>query len=95
MLQAVEYLNEKNPGRKTILVFSDLEEDLQDDYVRDIPLTMDGFEVVAVNVTKLRTDNVDPREYMNRLEGWQGRVESGNGSWRVINDLDRLDRILG
>ena len=95
VLQAVEYLNEKNPGRKTILVFSDLEEDLQDGYIRDIPLTMDGFEVVALNVTKLRSDNVDPREYMNRLEGWQNRVESGGGTWRVINDLDRLDRILG
>jgi hypothetical protein len=95
VLQAVEYLNEKNPGRKTILVFSDLEEDLKDGYVRDIPLTMDGFEVIALNVTKLRSDNVDPREYMNRLETWQNRVESGGGTWRVINDLDRLDRILG
>jgi hypothetical protein len=95
VLQAVEYLNEKNPGRKTILVFSDLEEDLRDGYVRDIPLTMDGFEVVALNVTKLRADNVDPRKYMNRLEHWQSRVEAGGGSWRVINDLDRLERILG
>jgi hypothetical protein len=76
-------------------VFSDLEEDLKDGYIRDIPLTMDGFEVVALNVTKLRADNVDPREYMNRLETWQSRVESGGGTWRVINDLDRLDRILG
>jgi hypothetical protein len=56
---------------------------------------MDGFEVVAINVTKLRSDNVDPREYMTRLEDWQHKVESGGGSWRVINDLDRLDRILG
>jgi hypothetical protein len=95
VLQAVEYLNEKNPGSKTILVFSDLEEDLQDGYIRDIPLTMDGFEVVAVNVTKLRADNIDPRKYMNRLETWQSRVESGGGTWRVINDLDRLDHILG
>jgi hypothetical protein len=95
VLQAVEYLNEKNPGSKTILAFSDLEEDLKDGYVRDIPLTVDGFEVVAVNVTKLRADNVDPRKYMNRLEAWQGRVEAGGGTWRVINDLDRLDRILG
>jgi hypothetical protein len=95
VLQAIEYLNEKNPGRKTILIFSDLKEDLQEGYVRDIPFSMDGFEVVAINVTKLRTDNVDPREYMTRLEDWQGKVESGGGSWRVINDLDRLDRILG
>jgi hypothetical protein len=95
ILQASEYLNEKAPGHKTILIFSDLKEDLKKGYVRDIPLTVDGFEVIAINVTKLRTDNVDPREYMTRLEDWQRRVESGGGSWRVLNDLDRLDRILG
>jgi hypothetical protein len=95
MLQAVEYLNEKRVGRKTILVFSDLKEDLKAGYVRDIPLTMDGFEVVALNVTKLRSDNLDPREYLGRLEEWQTKVESGGGRWRVINDLDRLERILG
>ena len=95
ILQAAEYLNEKAPGRKTILIFSDLKEDLQEGYLRDLPLTVDGFEVIAINVTKLRSDNVDPREYMTRLEDWQRKVESGGGSWRVINDLDRLDRILG
>jgi len=95
ILQAAEYLNEKNPGRKTVLIFSDLKEDLKDGYVRDIPLTVDGFEVIAINVTKLGSDNIDPREYMNRLEDWQQRVESGGGTWRVINDLDRLERILG
>jgi hypothetical protein len=95
ILQAAEYLNEKAPGRKTILIFSDLKEDLQEGYLRDIPLIVDGFEVIAINVTKLRSDNVDPREYMIRLEDWQRKVESGGGSWRVINDLDRLDRILG
>jgi len=95
ILQAAEYLNEKAPGRKTILIFSDLKEDLKEGYLRDLPLTVDGFEVIAINVTKLRTDNVDPREYMIRLEDWQRKVESGGGTWRVINDLDRLDRILG
>ena len=49
---------------------------------------------MALNVTKLRTDNVDPREYLNRLEDWQRRVAQGGGAWRVINDLDRLDRII-
>ncbi len=94
LLQAIEYLNEKNPGVKTILIFSDLKEDLKKGYVRDIPLTMDGYRVVALNVTKLRSDNVDPREYMTRLEDWQHRVESGGGEWQVINDLDRLERII-
>jgi hypothetical protein len=94
ILQATEYLNEKQPAEKIILVFSDLAEDLKDGYIRDIPLVLDGYDVVALNVTKLSSDNIDPREYLNRLEDWQRRVESGGGNWRVINDLDRLDRII-
>jgi len=94
LLQAVEFLNEKNPGRKTIFIFSDLKEDLEPGYVRDIPLPLAGFEVVALNVTKLRSDNVDPREYLDRLEAWRKRVEAEGGTWRVINDLDRLEGLL-
>lgn len=94
LLQASEYLNEKNPGRKTIIIFSDLAEDLQKGYIRDIALPLDGFDVVALNVTKLRTDNIDPREYLNRLTDWQQKVEAGGGKWRVINDLDRLERLF-
>ncbi len=94
ILQATEYLNEKQPAEKIILVFSDLAEDLKDGYIRDIPLVLDGYDVVALNVTKLNSDNIDPREYLNRLEDWRNRVESGGGNWRVINDLDRLDRII-
>ncbi len=94
LLQAIEYLDEKNPGHKTILIFSDLKEDLQEGYIRDIPLQLSGFDVVALNVTKLRTDNIDPREYLTRLESWQDRVETGGGTWRVVNDLDRLESVL-
>ena len=96
VLQAIEYLNEKDPGRKTILIFSDLKEELKKGYKRkDIPLQVDRFSVVALNVTKLRSDNIDPREYMDRLEYWQTRIEEGGGRWRVINDMDRLERVLG
>ena len=94
LLQAVEFLNEKGTGHKTILIFSDLKEDLQAGYVRDIDVELAGFEVIALNVTKLRSDNMDPREYMGRLEEWQGRVEKTGGAWRVINDLDGLDGLL-
>ena len=94
LLQAVEFLNEKQPGRKTIFIFSDLKEDLEAGYVRDIEVPVDGFEVVALNVTKLRSDNVDPREYLDRLESWRRRVEAQGGTWRVINDLDRLETLL-
>jgi len=94
LLQAVEFLNEKSPGRKTILIFSDLEEDLDEGYIRDVAVPLDGFEVVALNVTKLRSDNIDPRQYLDRLEVWRKRVETQGGSWRVINDLDRLEGLL-
>jgi len=94
LLQAVEFLNEKQPGRKTIFIFSDLKEDLEAGYVRDIEVPVDGFEVVALNVTKLRSDNVDPREYLARLDEWRARVEAQGGTWRVINDLDRLETLL-
>lgn len=94
LLQAIEYLNEKEPGRKEILIYSDLKEDLPKGFVRDIPLQLQGFNVVALNVTKLRSDNRDPRQYLTRLENWQNRVEEGGGHWLVINDMDSLERIL-
>ena len=94
LLQAVEYLNEKNPGHKTVLIFSDLKEDLQSGYVRDIDLELAGVSVIALNVTKLRSDNVDPRDYLGRLAAWQDRVEKSGGNWRIINDLDTLEGLL-
>jgi hypothetical protein len=94
LLQAVEFLNEKGAGNKTILIYSDLKEDLKDGYVRDFSFDLDGFEVIALNVTKLRSDNVDPREYLTRLDDWQTRVQKFGGQWRVINDLDGLEGLL-
>lgn len=95
ILQAIEYLNETGAGHKTILVFSDLKEELRKGYVRaEIPLALSGYSVVALNVTKLRSDNIDPREYLDRLDGWKQRVETGGGRWKVVNDLERLESLL-
>ena len=94
MLQAAEWLNETGAGHKYILIFSDLEEDLQKGHIRDFTIDLSGIHIVALNVTKLRSDQVDPREYLERLQSWEGRAVSGGGSWKVINDLDRLDNLL-
>ena len=94
MLQAVEYLNETGAGKKIILIFSDLKEELVKGQIRDFPIEISKCKVVALNVTKLRSDNVDPREYYKRVEAWKKRVEAGGGHWRVINDLERFDAIL-
>jgi hypothetical protein len=94
ILQAVEYLNEAGVGKKTVLIFSDLKEELKKGYVRDIPLQLNGFSVVALNVTKLRSDNIDPREYMDRLQMWEEKVSAGEGTWKVVNDMERLESII-
>jgi hypothetical protein len=94
LYQAIEYLNESGSGNKYILIFSDLQEELAKGYVRDVPLELSGFHIIALNVTKLRADNQDPKNYLARVEQWRGKAEKGGGTWRVINDLERLDNIL-
>ena len=94
ILQAVESLNESNAGHKYILIFSDLQEELAKGYVRDVPFPLKGFQVVALNVTKLRNDNHDPKNYLNRVEEWRKKTENGGGQWRVVNDLERLETIF-
>lgn len=93
LLQAVEFLNETGAGQKTILIYSDLREELPEGYKRDFDYDLNGFKVYALNVTKLRADNVDPNLYMNRLADWQHKIEQGGGSWVVVNDLDRTDAL--
>ena len=95
LLQGAEFLNETGAGTKTIVVFSDMQEELDKITVRDIPMNLKRIRVVAVNVVKLKTDNIDPRRYFGRLEAWQKRVvAAGASEWRVINDLERLDAIF-
>lgn len=94
VLQAIEYLNEADSGTKYILIFSDLKEELAKGHVRDVPFQLDGFEVIALNVTKLRQDIMDPKLYMTRVEDWRIKTETGGGQWGVINDLERLDNIF-
>ncbi|MDH5541738.1 MAG: VWA domain-containing protein [Nitrospinota bacterium] len=94
LLQGVEFLNEKGVGKKVILIYSDLQEELPKGHVRDFPMELSGFVVVALNVTKLRGDIKDPKQYLDRIEYWRDKVESNRGEWKVINDLDRLESIF-
>lgn len=97
LLQAVEYLDETEAGKKTILIFSDLEEDLAKGHIRDldkVKLNLKGYRVVALNVTKLGSDQIDPKLYYDRLEAWEKIVTDRGGNWRKINDLERLDNLL-
>ncbi|MGD8926997.1 MAG: hypothetical protein PVG20_09090 [Thioalkalispiraceae bacterium] len=94
LLQGIQFLNETGAGRKTILIFSDMKEELPKGYKRNTPLQLNGFRVIALNVTKLKSDNFNPDEYFARLKEWKKKVEAGGGEWIVINDLKRLDPIF-
>jgi hypothetical protein len=72
-----------------------MQEELDKVTVRDFPIKLNNIRVIAVNVTKLNTDNIDPRRYLGRLEAWQKRVEAAGASqWKVINNIERLDGIF-
>ena len=95
LIQGAMFLNETGAGRKTILIFSDMQEELDKATVRNFAINLKNIRVIAVNVTKLKTDNIDPRRYMGRLEAWQKRVEAAGASeWKIINDIEHLDSIF-
>ncbi|MDH3318438.1 MAG: VWA domain-containing protein [Betaproteobacteria bacterium] len=95
LIQGSEFLNETGAGKKTILIFSDMQEELDKATVRSFPIDLKDIRVVAVNVVKLNTDNIDPRRYLGRLEDWKKRVKAaGAREWRVINDIEHLDALL-
>ena len=96
LIQGAMFLNETGAGTKTILIFSDMQEELDKVTIREFPINLKDIRVVALNVVKLKTDNIDPRRYMGRLEAWQKRVEgAGASEWRIVNDIERLDGVLG
>ncbi|MEO6976030.1 MAG: hypothetical protein ABI144_09190 [Gallionella sp.] len=78
------------------MIFSDMQEELGKGTVRDFPIKLDGIRIVALNVSKLGTDNADPRLYLDRLAAWKVRVlKAGASNWEVVNDLDNnMESIL-
>jgi hypothetical protein len=95
LIQGAEFLNETGAGTKTIIIFSDMQEELDNVTIRNFPIKLDNIRVIAVNVTKLRTDNIDPRRYLGRLDAWQKRVTAaGAAEWKVINNIERLEAIF-
>lgn len=93
LLQGIEFLNEAGVGKKTILIYSDLKEELPSGYVRDFDIILDGFTVQALNVTKLRADNENPQIYLDRVKSWGLKVTQGGGEWSLINDLDKPEAL--
>jgi len=94
VLLARDFLADRDVGRKQLFLLSNLEEDLHPELERDAPLGLDGIEVIAVNVTRQRSDNINPLRYQQRVQDWQERVRNGGGEWQIVADLNRLESAL-
>jgi hypothetical protein len=88
LAQAVQHLAARPAGERTIVLFSDLEEDLPPQCRREAPLpaALRGMTVIATNVTRLPEDNRDPARYTRRLDGWRRLVEAAGARWQVVPD---------
>ncbi len=96
MMLAADYLRETGAGHRTMIVFSDMEEDLPKGSKRDMTDTeLADTRVVAMNVKRLASDNTNPAVYRDRLARWEKTVtSSGAADWQVILDPERLIEYL-
>lgn len=93
VLLARDFLQSTKAKTKQIFLLSDLDEDLMPHLDRDEPLRLGGIEVVAVNVIRRDSDNVDPENYRKRVAQWEQRVQQDGGRWTLVNEIDRLERV--
>jgi len=92
LLLASEYLRETRAGQKSIVIFSDMKEELPRGSRRDLaPGELAGIHVTALNVKRLAADNLDPAAYRSRLGEWGTRLaRAGAASWKVVLDPEEL-----
>ena len=96
MMLAAEYLKETGAGLRTMVVFSDMEEDLPRGVKRTLaPDEFAGMRILAMNVKKLSADNANPTAYRARLASWQQQAKShGAREFQVVLEPEKLDELL-
>jgi len=96
MMLGAEYLKESGAGHRTLVVFSDLEEDLPKGVTRSLASDeFIGMRVVALNVKRLNADNANPSAYRARLASWREQVTAhGARDFTVLMEPEKLDDIL-
>jgi len=96
LMLAAEYLSEIQAGSSTILLFSDMQEDLPPGFRRELEENeLENVHVVAMNVKRLGRDTADPKQFRKRLATWEKRVVSaGAAEWRTLMDTAKLPTYL-
>ncbi len=88
MMLCTDYLKKTGSGNQSIIVFSDMREELKEGFKRNFDENeFEGINIAAMNVIKLSPDSSDPKLYRDRLASWEKRVlKSGANAWEVIID---------
>ena len=96
MMLGAEYLRESGAGRKTMILFSDMEEDLPRGVKRELaPDELKGVHVMAMNVKRLSADNANPTAYRQRLAAWQKQLTShGAADFKIVLEPEKLADML-
>jgi hypothetical protein len=96
MMLGAEYLRETSAGRRTMVIFSDMEEDLPRGVKRDMaPDELKGVRVLAMNVKRLGRDNANPTAYRARLAGWEKQLtRHGAREFKVVLEPEKLADLL-
>ena len=96
LLQAAQHLASRQAATRTIVLFSDLEEDLPANCRRNpaLPTTLRGMEVIATNVSRLPEDNREPARYARRLDAWRQLVEAAGARWKVAPDATEVTALF-
>ncbi len=97
LLLAADYLRETRAGRKSIVIFSDMKEELPPGTHRALPSgELQGIDVVAMNVKRLDADIRDPAGYRARLREWGARLtRAGAASWKEVLEPEELAQQFG
>lgn len=96
MMLGAEYLRESNAGRRTMVVFSDMEEDLPRGVKREMAADeLKGVSVLAMNVKRLAHDNANPTSYRQRLSSWEKQlIGHGARQFKVVLDPEKLSELI-
>ena len=94
MIQAIDFLNRSDPESKTILILADLRKIPTGGTTRDMPFQLAGFNVVVLQTSKSQPDSRAVKTVQRRWEQFRKQVESGNGSYQVIEQPQQLEDIL-
>jgi hypothetical protein len=96
MMLCMDYLKQTGSGNRSIILFSDMKEELAPGVKREFrPTEFEGADVAALNVIKLNKDTMDPEVYRQRMTDWEKRVlAAGAKSWTMILDASKIPEYI-